>query len=633
MIVLAAALLRLTALAQDYFIDNVYGNDTNSGYSEGSAWQSLSNVNSTAFDPGDKILFKKGGTWDESITINNSGEYQNPIIISNYGEGDLPVINACGRNCAIYLSNVSYLTIDGIKVTNSADDIQNRTGIYVSRSDGGTSYDIKIENNEVTDIDGNCGNFDNAGIFCVASSGKFNGLYIVNNYVHDLKTIGIYLLSHHESGVNLSRDVLIRKNTIERNGRDGIIVTNALNPLVEYNKLLYIGSEGTGLNWIAGIFPTRCTNGIIQHNEVGNMVESGDSYAYDLDVGCSGTFYYQYNYSHDNAGGFYMQPKGSFQNDTDKAIVRYNISINEHGGVRIQNPHVELYNNVFYDAVNALVIGSSSTGGQSDVKFYNNIFMSPGVPTYWYEFEFDNNIYYGHNIFTHNGINKISMVLLGGYHSNFTIADPKFVSATVAAPEDCKLQTNSPAIGKGTDTPEVARDYFGNTIYAGYTDIGAYSSDVENITINSQSITRTKTTASDISQKYTTELNADKATRNGTANIGNIFTSCDSGDWICFNGVDFGCGASNLFIKSAVASGFDKKNVSVRIDSVSSNEIGRFAVNATSSWFDFMQNRVELDCVYGVHDVYLVFGGGASVDDCMFPYLYGIGNFTDIVLK
>jgi len=37
----------------NYYIDSISGNDANTGLSDATAWQSLSNVNKTAFKPGD----------------------------------------------------------------------------------------------------------------------------------------------------------------------------------------------------------------------------------------------------------------------------------------------------------------------------------------------------------------------------------------------------------------------------------------------------------------------------------------------------------------------------------------------------------------------------------------------------
>ena len=456
------AALQTGAFAATYYVDSAAGDDQNPGTTQNAPWRTLDNINAKTFTAGDSILFRAGGVYNGSVVFKGSGQEENPITVGSYGDGAKPVINGKGTSYALLLEDVSYWTISGLEVTNRSvsGTVSTKSGIAAVANFGYTAKGIRIENNTVTAVDGNCGSFDNAGIFCRAI-GNFDGLYIAENDIHDLKTIGIYLLSHQDTGITPSYDVHIRGNTITRNGRDGIIVTNAQNPLIEYNKLFYIGAAGDNLDWIAGIFPTRCIDGIIQFNEVAYIVDTGDSYAYDLDVGCTGTFYFQYNYSHDNAGGFYMQPADTMHRDTDKCIVRYNISLRERGSFRIQSDHVEVYNNVLYDTERPLMVGSSYVGGIQDVHFYNNIFVSPGIPEYWPEFTYSSNLYYGHTP--------------PAAHKNSVAADPQFVAEHVQTPDDCRLKDTSPAIGAGQRTDGASRDYAGSAVFAVTPDIGAFA--------------------------------------------------------------------------------------------------------------------------------------------------------------
>jgi predicted porin len=53
---LAAA--AIAANAATYYVDSARGKDVNSGLSQRAAWQSLDKVNSSRFQPGDRILFR-----------------------------------------------------------------------------------------------------------------------------------------------------------------------------------------------------------------------------------------------------------------------------------------------------------------------------------------------------------------------------------------------------------------------------------------------------------------------------------------------------------------------------------------------------------------------------------------------
>ena len=74
----------------DYYIDSVSGSDDNTGTVENSPWKSLAKVSRITFQPGDKILFKRGSSYSGCVTINGDGTEINPITISTYGAGDAP---------------------------------------------------------------------------------------------------------------------------------------------------------------------------------------------------------------------------------------------------------------------------------------------------------------------------------------------------------------------------------------------------------------------------------------------------------------------------------------------------------------------------------------------------------------
>src|SRR4030067_1076102 len=72
------------ANAADYYVDASYGNDGASGLSPQSAWQSIAKVNSSQFQPGSRILFKRGGVWRGQLTL-ASGTAGQPVTYSSYG--------------------------------------------------------------------------------------------------------------------------------------------------------------------------------------------------------------------------------------------------------------------------------------------------------------------------------------------------------------------------------------------------------------------------------------------------------------------------------------------------------------------------------------------------------------------
>ena len=80
-----------TVTATIYYVSNS-GNDSNSGISTSSPWQTLTKVNTTLFFAGDQILFQRGDTFYGSLTIKQSGTSDKPITFGAYGTGANPII-------------------------------------------------------------------------------------------------------------------------------------------------------------------------------------------------------------------------------------------------------------------------------------------------------------------------------------------------------------------------------------------------------------------------------------------------------------------------------------------------------------------------------------------------------------
>ncbi|HKI68396.1 MAG TPA: right-handed parallel beta-helix repeat-containing protein, partial [Verrucomicrobiae bacterium] len=117
---------------------------------------------------------------------------------------------------------------------------------------------------------------------------------------------------------------------------------------------------------------------------------------------------FQYNYSHDNDGGFMLicTPGNSYNEDT---VIRYNISQNDgistarvfHFGGGAKNTLV--YNNTIYvgpeQNLPLLLFTEWNHGNASGTKFYNNIFYVDGHVTYdWGKSTntvFERNVFYG----------------------------------------------------------------------------------------------------------------------------------------------------------------------------------------------------------------------------------------------
>jgi hypothetical protein len=80
----------LLALASETYYVSPEGSDAHDGRSPSTAWKTVSKVNSSSFTPGDRILFRRGGEWRESLQASSTGAAGKPILYGDYATGPKP---------------------------------------------------------------------------------------------------------------------------------------------------------------------------------------------------------------------------------------------------------------------------------------------------------------------------------------------------------------------------------------------------------------------------------------------------------------------------------------------------------------------------------------------------------------
>ncbi|MDG3165342.1 right-handed parallel beta-helix repeat-containing protein [Streptococcus suis] len=245
------------------------------------------------------------------------------------------------------------------------------------------------------DINGNLNSKWNGGIFFdvygTTVPTKYDGILIENNYLERVDRSGIKLVGSTWANQNLknnkniplnwypSTNVVVRGNRIEKAGGDSITVRDTDGALIEYNISADARYQDTGYN--AGIWPFQASNTVIQYNESFRTHGVQDGQGLDLDH-VSNNSVMQYNYSHDNEGGFMLIMNWYEQTSP---TVRYNISQNDKDKIfelaRGGAQGTAIYNNtIFSDSKltgRAGVIDMPSTSGGTGVKdifLFNNIF-------------------------------------------------------------------------------------------------------------------------------------------------------------------------------------------------------------------------------------------------------------------
>ena len=198
-----------TLAGETYYLDSVAGDDSHTGHTPGQAWGSLAKVNSTVFQPGDRILFRSGCTWRGQLRPRGSGAPGRPIEINRYGEGPLPVISAEGALGAVFELvdqdwwEIRHLDLRGGGARAGPGE---RGGIWVEgRQADRVLEHIHITNCRISDIRGDF-NYRSCGIWvAVPSWGDErhapNGLSVADvlvagNEIRDVSRAGIIVMVH-----------------------------------------------------------------------------------------------------------------------------------------------------------------------------------------------------------------------------------------------------------------------------------------------------------------------------------------------------------------------------------------------------------------------------------------------------
>ncbi|MBP1999975.1 hypothetical protein J2Z69_000994 [Paenibacillus shirakamiensis] len=510
-----------------YYIDSVTGNDANNGTSTATPWKSLSKVSSTTFQPGDQILFKAGSTWTGRLEPKGSGTEGAPIKIGAYGTGAKPLFqpdadwvdpamtlnNYVKRNVTvnsvIKLYNQSYWEIEGLDLVDPNGANVNpdtttvyRRAIYIEAQDVGAVKHIYIRNVHINGFKGpdtNEGKVSGGIVFHVQFNPDdpslrqptwFEDVVISDSTIENVSRSGIKFHSSwctRAPGVGgkfpsvdfqgigpwtPTVGVHIYNNVIHDVEGDGVIIRDIKDAIVEHNTVYRAAKGGS---YAVGLFNWNSENVTFQYNEVYDTQPAGDAQGIEIDA-LNDKTYVQYNYVHNNAGGFAMWCNTANLPSYD-GIYRYNISQNDSTSHGVIQPRATmrgsmLYNNTVYMGAgeSRQFIYNFSGGPDNQVQVFNNIFYNQGTLSNL-DFatgaiNYNSNVYYGFPSTPSTDPNPIT-------------ADPKLTSpgsgtvglTTVAG---YKLQADSPAINKGVFIPNNGgQDYWGASLYNGKPDIGA----------------------------------------------------------------------------------------------------------------------------------------------------------------
>jgi parallel beta helix pectate lyase-like protein len=376
---LLLSLLALPLSAKDFYISPI-GDNEQSG-TRAKPWQSLTKVNSTAFQPGDRILLEGGTTFSGPLELgrDDTGTPARNLVVTSYGVGRATIDGGNGR--AISIDGCSHVLVQRLELIGSGRKSGNTSdGLYLAHSAGSTVDHVEVSGFQHSGVE--ISGTEDARITNVHA--HRNGFAGINSGGDRSKNLYIgYCLTDNNPG-----DPTIREN----HSGNGIVVSYVDGALVEHCESRYNGWDmpWTG-NGPVGIWTHNADRVVIQHCVAHhNRSTASDGGGFDFDGGVTNSIL-QYNYSHDNYGSGYLicQYDGAprFANNT----VRYNISqddgLFDHnsgifvwvGGVGMESTLV--HNNTIWNTKGSAVaygISEKYKDHLPEITFYNNILVSQG---------------------------------------------------------------------------------------------------------------------------------------------------------------------------------------------------------------------------------------------------------------
>ncbi len=341
--------------ATDYHV-SPRGNDSNPGTVD-QPWQTIAGVNEADLDPGDRVLFEAGQTFQGTIALDteDSGSEGEKVEIGSYGEGRATIDG--GDGSGLVATGCNHLVVRNLNFVGSGRKGGNtKDGVFLSEGE-----DLLVDE---VDVSG----FQKSGL-AVAS---VRNARITRVYAHDNGATGIGCGG--DPAAPTSENVYIGYCVAENNPGDptnldnhsgnGIVVGCVKGCVIEYCEAMNNGwdmpRKGNGP---VGIWAWNADEVTIQFCIAHHNKSPGwDGGGFDFDGGVTNSVM-QYNLSYENVGPGYFLCQYPTAPVWKNNVVRYNISVND--GMRFRN-------NIFV-STQELIKGDSSRA-----RFEGNCYWSIG---------------------------------------------------------------------------------------------------------------------------------------------------------------------------------------------------------------------------------------------------------------
>lgn len=408
---------------------------SNGAGSQVSPYNSIQAVNAARVGPGVSVLLRRGTTCEGQLNVATSGTAAAPITYGAWGTGADPNIEADGNVAAVWMHDVSYVTVQDLDLSAAGNNTTARRGVWLEATNSGDHPGIVLQDLTIHDVRGvlpsamaaasggktpvAAGSAD--GKYGGASGGivaealgttrptSFTGLVIRDNVISSVDREGIYLWSNWCQRPDLATfwdslctaswhpatNPVIVGNTLSDIGGDGIAPMTVSGGEVAHNTLTGFNERAGTTD--AGMWAANTDNMVFEYNVTSGGNTTKDGMAYDVDHSTNGIVF-QYNVSYDNDGGFMLIcPYGEgVPGNAKNFTIRYNLSVDDHArdfqvcsggaqGGQIYNNTVYLPDDLKSGQTLQLFLDPATKAGSVNVAMSNNVFLrhSTGGTLLW----------------------------------------------------------------------------------------------------------------------------------------------------------------------------------------------------------------------------------------------------------
>ena len=383
----------------NYYLDSNINKKDGDGLTPENAFDSLEDINSKTFQPGDKILIKAGSKFTGTLWPKGSGCAGYPIVIDMYGNGNKPVIDGNGSyfmpqikdwkgpfvgedgsqiGAAVYLYNQEYIEINNLDIKNYGDNVnRDRSGIRIEGYDYGVINHIYIRNCNIHDVRGYNGQDDIYPVVPTNEDGSPLDGYVGGdpNNPNTSNTFWGARTTHRTGGINLVtytarhpekandfnvivqdldeskkitrfNDILIENNTIENCQANGITTTNVKGTLDDVDfRHTNVVIRGNYIHNVtrAGIIPLYTSNVLVEYNKVDTFQSTTEGYGCGIWCDRANGMIFQYNEVCNGQNG-YDGMAFNLDDMTRDGIVQYNYTHDNYGGGYMLHVRQKSYN-------------------------------------------------------------------------------------------------------------------------------------------------------------------------------------------------------------------------------------------------------------------------------------------------